>query len=356
MKFVKLNTLLIAAAQPHHDTPNQAFNTSFHPASSAPDLARPDDNPYSFKRWLPLILRTRQSPLPPSSPPTTPQEAIIVSEPASSCPPLQTIPLTRAQTALLLAAAEGSIPRGEINRTFREDLTEEIIPLLESRLVFPAEGLFLRLDACSPKDGVGPLALHDVWAVVRKVVTSVRARNALFNWTNSHPAGGSGGENQGRMMELFFLPFDGRMAAEREYRVFCRPGDGRITGVSQYQWYKPWLFQRVDVEEKERVVRRVMGGAEEVRRLILTETEKRGEREDRLMLEQGFSFDLFYDEERGRCELVELNTFGVRSACGSCLFQWVEDRKVLYGEEEAEFRVAVDIEGFEVNGGRRGQR
>jgi hypothetical protein len=25
------------------------------------------------------------------------------------------------------------------------------------------------------------------------------------------------------------------------------------------------------------------------------------------------------------------------------LFQWVDDRRVLYGEEEAEFRVAVDM-------------
>ena len=86
-----------------------------------------------------------------------------------------------------------------------------------------------------------------------------------------------------------------------------------------------------------------MIGVENARRLILDEVGK-GERvEDKLMLEQGFSFDLFYEEETGRCELVELNTFGVRSACGSCLFQWVEDRKVLYGEGEAEFRVSVDM-------------
>jgi len=65
--------------------------------------------------------------------------------------------------------------------------------------------------------------------------------------------------------------------------------------------------------------------------------------QDKLLLEQGFSFDLFYKEETERCELVELNTFGVRSACGSCLFQWVKDRKVLYGEEEGEFRVSVDM-------------
>jgi hypothetical protein len=86
-----------------------------------------------------------------------------------------------------------------------------------------------------------------------------------------------------------------------------------------------------------------MEGAEGLRRLILEEVTESERVEDKLLLEQGFSFDLFYEEETGRCELVELNTFGVRSACGSCLFQWVDDRKVLYGEKEAEFRVSVDM-------------
>jgi hypothetical protein len=137
------------------------------------------------------------------------------------------------------------------------------------------------------------------------------------------------------------------MASEREYRVFCRPGDGRVCGISQYRWYRAWRFQSFGEAEQERVVRRVVEGAGLVRRLILEEVAKGGTEEDKLMLEQGFSFDLFYDEETDGCSLVELNTFGVRSACGSCLFQWVEDRKVLYGEEEAQFRVSVDMQGQE---------
>jgi hypothetical protein len=82
----------------------------------------------------------------------------------------------------------------------------------------------------------------------------------------------------------------------------------------------------------------------------LGEVERRGDVLDRLMMEQGFSFDLFYDEDSETCELVELNTFGVRSGCGSCLFQWVEDRGVLYGEEEPEFRVSMDMFGCGVPG------
>jgi hypothetical protein len=146
-------------------------------------------------------------------------------------------------------------------------------------------------------------------------------------------------------LELFFLPFDARMASEREYRVFCAPGDGRIAGVSQYRWYKPWRFRGLGEQAQEKVVRAILEGAEAVKGLILEEVGRRNDAGDRLMMEQGFSFDLFYDEDTDRCSLVELNTFGVRSACGSCLFQWVDDRKVLYGEEEAEFRVAVDMLG-----------
>ncbi len=67
------------------------------------------------------------------------------------------------------------------------------------------------------------------------------------------------------------------------------------------------------------------------------------EERDRLLTEQGLSFDLFLDEEAQTVELVELNSFGVRSPCGSCLFQWVRDRAVLYGEErhdKLEFRIS----------------
>lgn len=58
---------------------------------------------------------------------------------------------------------------------------------------------------------------------------------------------------------------------------------------------------------------------------------------------QGMSFDLLYDEDTRTVELVELNPFGVRSPCGSCLFQWIRDREVLYDENEketVEFRVS----------------
>jgi hypothetical protein len=40
-------------------------------------------------------------------------------------------------------------------------------------------------------------------------------------------------------------------------------------------------------------------------------------------------------------QLVEINPFGALSGCGACLFNWVMDRKVLYGLEKAQFTVTV---------------
>lgn len=107
------------------------FNTSFHSTEEAPGLNRPSEDPYSFKRWLGLILSTRDIAL----------QAV------------QAITLSRSQARLLLDAAEGSLQTRTVNRMFAEDIDEEIEPLLRKHLVFPPEGLFLRLDACSLKDG-----------------------------------------------------------------------------------------------------------------------------------------------------------------------------------------------------------
>jgi hypothetical protein len=61
---------------------------------------------------------------------------------------------------------------------------------------------------------------------------------------------------------------------------------------------------------------------------------------DQLLLEQGYSFDVFYGEGEERPSLVELNVFGAGSGCRSCLFHWIDDMDRLYGEgEHVEFRI-----------------
>jgi hypothetical protein len=44
--------------------------------------------------------------------------------------------------------------------------------------------------------------------------------------------------------------------------------------------------------------------------------------------------------------LIELNSFGTRSGCGSCLFHWLRDGDILYSKgtgngKKVEFRVSV---------------
>jgi hypothetical protein len=63
---------------------------------------------------------------------------------------------------------------------------------------------------------------------------------------------------------------------------------------------------------------------------------------DVLFLLQGFTFDVAFDRDNNSTKLVEVNPFGVRSPCGSCLFHWIRDRQLLEGratDRELEFRV-----------------
>ncbi|KAK3309761.1 uncharacterized protein B0T15DRAFT_516430 [Chaetomium strumarium] len=226
MKLVKLNTALIAAAlQQHEETGTPvSFNTLFHPESSAPELTRPSEKPYFFKHWLPLILHTRERTI--SLTHTTNANATLPRNP--NHPPHQSpnqTPHGRNRSLPPGGAPQPIIPR---------EPHDELAPVLAP--TFPAEGLFLRLDECSPNDGAGPLVLRNVEDVLLKLVTSVRARNALVHLLDSVDENENG-------FELFCLPFDDRMAADREYRVFYRPGDSRVYTISQYRWYRAWRFQ-----------------------------------------------------------------------------------------------------------------
>jgi hypothetical protein len=289
------------------------FNTNFHTAKEAPDLPIPSEKPYSFSRWLPLILQSRDIP-----------------ETA-----LQIVSLKRSQVDVLVHAARACIHTRQPSLSYAEDLREEVSPAFE-KLVFPPEGLFLRLGACSPKDGVsmtpGKITLHSADEIILRLTTSQRAWSALSNFLNT----------DAEEVRMFFLPFDGRMRTEAEYRVFCVPESLKITAVSQYKWHKPWMFAHQPRAEMEETARSILAGIEAVHGQIISLLHPPGEDElDDQLRRQGFTFDVLHVEDQ-RFALIELNTFGVRSACGSCLFHWVKDRQLIYGLDSpaVEFRVA----------------
>lgn len=66
--------------------------------------------------------------------------------------------------------------------------------------------------------------------------------------------------------------------------------------------------------------------------------------------EKGFVFDVAAMRGTGdgkqsyEVQLVELNPFGATTGCGSALFHWIRDAKMLYGleKEDVEIRVALE--------------
>ncbi|UKZ77069.1 hypothetical protein TrVFT333_004787 [Trichoderma virens FT-333] len=142
---------------------------------------------------------------------------------------------------------------------------------------------------------------------------------------------------------VYFLPFNAGMKSAREYRVFCVPNSLDIAAVSQYEWHKQWIFANEDRDVMTRAAQRIFRGIQKVHAEIIAFMHAHEDNSlENFIRSQGFTFDVLYDEVTGQCMLIELNTFGVRSACGSCLFQWLKDRAVLYGETgDVEFRVAM---------------
>ncbi|TFA98180.1 hypothetical protein CCMA1212_010029 [Trichoderma ghanense] len=290
------------------------LNTSLHTAAEAPRDPIPSNKPFSFDKWLPLILRSREIP-------------------ASA---LQVVVLRRPQIELLAKAAAASIHTRELNRAYAEDLEEQVHPAFQA-LTFPPEGLFMRLGACPPKDGAhtapGVLALRSVEDIVLRMTTSLRARSALTNVLNS----------DAEETQAYFLPFDDRLQPFREYRVFCCPESLRITAVSQYEWHKPWTFAHFDKGVMSLRAQLIVLALKRLQEKILEFMLAHEDRElEGVIRRQGFTFDAVYDRGMACCKLIELNTFGVRSACGSCLFHWLEDRALLYGASvDIECRVTV---------------
>ncbi|XXH01263.1 hypothetical protein Hte_007617 [Hypoxylon texense] len=330
MKFIRVNyedvleDIDSRSRQPSHGC---KFNTSFHPEFDEPNTPVPTELPYSFKRWLPLVMRSR---------------GLLAAD-------SQVVTFSPSQARLLLKVADSSIPCGYVNRIYREDIEDEILPTLQ-RLQFPPEGLFMRLEACSAKDGnqivPGRLSLNSVADIILQLVTSSRARNALANILSPDPSGSlTEFKTDPEQFELFFLPFNSRMQSAREYRVFCPPVDSsaniHISAISQYEWHKPWFFASVSEDNARQIAQEITTKCDEILAEIRNELVTPNEM-DRYLLTQGFTFDDLFDEQTRKCQLIELNVFGIRSACGSCLFQWKADKDVLYsggGRDEIELRV-----------------
>ncbi|KAF8847168.1 hypothetical protein BDZ45DRAFT_709774 [Acephala macrosclerotiorum] len=199
---------------------------------------------------------------------------------------IQTTNLTNAQAQLIIDASRSSLHTRELSRIYTEEL-EELASSFQS-LLFPSQGL---------------------------LTTSHRATNFILRCMERQEG-----------VELFFLPFDENMRTEKEYRVFCVPPDGRVTCISQYRWHKPNIFFGHAGEDVAIIIDQVKKGALSYHHEILLGLNiGNGGDMDKLLLKQGFTFDIMFDEGSGKCKFIEPNSFGARSGCGSCLFHWLND-------------------------------
>lgn len=297
----------------------RSYNTCFHKqeeiAAVLPDTEHKPPHSVQpwilLEPWLDVIMKTRNL-----------HEADV-----------HRIKLPGSFLAVLCSAFAIGIYMGRINASDAEDM-EACFPKTTTRGIDISQLLrtgryFVRLDTCSLKDAVaggkGPVtSAQQLWT---RLATSHRGCSgvmAMRAYDISAP------------IYLYLFPWDDNMRTELEYRVFCPPYSERIAAISQYRWHDRWQHADESTPDQRTVAERVLNGAEAIHRQLIDHPAMTEE-----LKRSGFTFDIAVELGGENVRLIELNDFGAMSGCGSCLFQWIEDARVLYGKlSNVEFRVA----------------
>jgi hypothetical protein len=119
---------------------------------------------------------------------------------------------------------------------------------------------------------------------------------------------------------------------------------GRITAISQYRWHAP--YHRPSLTSAQVDAAKALTAAQSIHAQIISHAASLESLPDstgvlQKLLSEGFVFDIF-EAPNGEMQLLEINPFGAMSGCGSCLFHWIEDARVMYGKQErVEMRLAM---------------
>jgi hypothetical protein len=113
-----------------------------------------------------------------------------------------------------------------------------------------------------------------------------------------------------------------------------------VAAISQYRWHAAFAVK--DPALAALSAERVYRGSIDLHTRILEHAEQLEDGSVAEKLEaEGFTFDVV-ETTAGEIQLVETNPFGAMSGCGSCLFHWLRDARLLYGlEEKVEVRIAL---------------
>ena len=299
------------------------FNTHGHSHSTINDLVpeglnwthvEPSPHPSRYRNWVSLLMGQK---------------------PAKAAAEWHIFELPRYLVSQVRLEHSAWFLRNEVNETRFADLLElfpsQTTAGISTDVVFDGtKDWFLRLDQCSTKDAKGSEEpVRNVRDVLMRLCSSRRGETALADALRDEP---------GERSRVFLVPWDKMMDPGREFRVFCPPPRGEIVAVSQYRWTSPFPERDVGVVTAAGEV--VVEKARRIHGMILEHA--RGLDADVLttMRAEGFTFDVLLTA--GRVQLVEVNGFGAMSGCGSCLFQWIDDARQLYGlEEGVEVRVSM---------------
>lgn len=306
----------------------EKFNTHQHsyeeisaiiPETHTLHHVKPDLDPGFFKHWVSLIMSSQE---------VSDKEWHVFE-------------LPRFMIREMTDACSVWCARGKLNDDVVEDLNE-IFPK-KTRAGIPAKEVFkegrkwfLRLDCCSAKDSAARSSVVETAAdIIDRVCTSLRAAQALQDIIEDE-------RDPFQKANIFLVPFNAAMDPSREFRVFCPPLIGRIAAISQYRWHRPVAVKDLEFEDHTKRGERIYEASVNIYAQITRYAERL---EDVSVMEkmgtQGFTFDVL-ETPTGDIQLVEINPFGAMSGCGSCLFHWLRDAKILYGlEERVEVRIAL---------------
>ena len=294
------------------------YNTNNHPFANLPprlqalEKAQKPASVYAanlqetkFSLWRPILTSLQNPPTP-------------ISLPAGLS---GTIPLTASACRLLKEAITIGMQVGRISQMHKEDVDDLLLPLLQPYFQEPGRQYFVRMDECSPKDGVNKMGPYgDPGTVIEGLVTSVRCFKAIRNMVDDD-------EKPVYSQEcIHMVPWRDDVHTENEWRMFVPPS-GRVRAISQYTerdvgWSIGTEGTRSDLST---MVGKIMELGEELRR----KAEERGVR----LPAEGYVLDVHAKKRKGEwiIEPVELNGFGAQMSSGSGLFNWLWDWERMYG-------------------------
>ena len=295
------------------------FNTNFHKReeieSILPDLqhfAPDDDQPWILlEPWLNLIMASQGL-----------REVDV-----------HRIRLPGSFLIQVIHASKLGLQMGKISKDDAEDLAEAFLrkttggSTLED--LIKTKKFFVRLDTCSLKDAIiGKGSIQSVQDLWMRLATSARGMAGIRDLRLHDSL---------KPIYMYLFPWKDDIKNEFEYRVYCAPPTGKIAAISQYEWHAPWYHVSAATHYQEAIANRLLENCQGLHQEIMgypAMTE--------VLRNRGFVFDVYEDPSTQEVRLIELNDFGTMSGCGACLFNWIQNARLMYGVSEGiEVRVAV---------------